>query len=248
MDRRERVADPEESLRMALDGRLTRLWTALPGIIQSFDPAKMTCAVQPAINGAAIQRDGTTTPIQMPLLLDCPVQFPGGGGVTLTFPLAAGDECLVVFASRCIDSWWQQGGVQGQAEFRMHDLSDGFVLPGVRSQPRRIAVNNAKAELRSDDGSTFVQLDPIGKSIVLTAPNGATINANTTINGSLHVTGAVTFDSTLSVSGALNGGSTIAAVGDITGSGGAHSLSNHTHTVNNVQSGSSTITTSTTQG
>ena len=31
--------------------------------------------------------------------------FPGGGGFALTFPVAAGDECLVVFASRCIDDY-----------------------------------------------------------------------------------------------------------------------------------------------
>jgi len=233
---------------MAIDGRLTRLWTALPGIVQAFDPVRLTCSVQPTINGSAIQQDGTTKPIQMPLLLDCPVQFPGGGGVTLTFPLSPGDEVLVVFASRCIDSWWQLGGVQGQAEMRMHDLSDGFVIPQVRSQPRKFTASAAAAQLRTDDGSTVVELNPMAKTLTLTAPGGAVINANTTINGSLHVTGSVTFDSTLAVTGAVTGSSTIAAAGDMTGNGGIHSLANHHHTIANVQDGSSSLPTGSAQG
>ena len=194
MQRQERYTDPEETLRLAFDGAQARLWTALPGIIQEFDPVRMVCTVQPAINGIIRTPEGNYEPIQMPLLLDCPVVFQGGGGVTMTFPITEGDECLVVFGSRCIDSWWQQGGVQGQAELRMHDLSDGFVLAGVRSQPRAFDVDTSSAQLRSDDGSTLIKLDPTAQTIVLTAPSGATINANTTINGNLHVTGTITGD------------------------------------------------------
>ena len=152
----------------------------------------------------------------------------------MTFPIAEGDECLVVFGARCIDAWWQLGGVQGQAELRMHDLSDGFVLAGVRSQPRAFDVNTDAAQLRSDDGSTLIELNPTAQTIKMTAPNGATINANTTINGTLHVTGAVTCDSTLAVGGNTTVGGTLAATGNITGAG--KSLNSHTHS--GVQPGS----------
>ncbi len=194
MDRRERIGDPEEMMRMAFDGVQSALWTAMPGIVQSFDPAAMTCTVQPAITALVRNEAGEVSELALPLLLDCPVVFPGGGGCTLTFPIKEGDECLVVFGARCIDSWWQLGGMQGQAELRMHDLSDGFVLPGVRSQPRAFDVDTDATQLRSDDGSTFIQLDPTAQTVVVTAPSGATINANVTINGDLHVTGTVTAD------------------------------------------------------
>nr|WP_315596085.1 Gp138 family membrane-puncturing spike protein [uncultured Cupriavidus sp.] len=160
MDRRERVGDPETALREALDGMRAGLWTALPGIIDSFDPDAMTCQVQPGIKMLVRQLDGTTVSIPLPLLVDCPVQFPSGGNCSLTFPVAPGDECLVVFASRCIDGWWQSGGVQEQAELRMHDLSDGFVLLGFRSQPRVLAnVSTSAAQLRTDDGQAFVEVN-----------------------------------------------------------------------------------------
>ncbi|MCL9653139.1 hypothetical protein L2088_00345 [Pseudomonas protegens] len=96
-----------------------------------------------------------------PLLLDCPVQFPAGGGCTLTFPVAKGDECLVVFSSRCIDAWWQSGGIQVQAELRMHDMSDGFALLGFRSLPRMIpGISTSAVQLRSDHSSAFIEVNP----------------------------------------------------------------------------------------
>lgn len=111
MDRRERWAEPVEALRAALDGRQAEMWTALPGIVQSFDPAAMTVSVQPAVAGRISDEAGKAASVDLPILPDVPVVFPGGGGFALTFPVAAGDECLVVFASRCIDAWWQSGGV-----------------------------------------------------------------------------------------------------------------------------------------
>lgn len=199
MDRRERAGDPQEALRAALDGRQTRIWTALPGILQSYDPAEMTAVVQPAIQGRMTAQDGTVSLVDLPLLVDCPVQFPSGGGVTMTLPLAAGDEVLVVFSSRCLDAWWESGGVQTPLEARMHDLSDGFVIPGVRSQPRVLspAPSATKAQLRSDDGETVIELDPVAQTLALTAPGGTTINADTVINGTLHVTGAITTDASV---------------------------------------------------
>lgn len=177
-DRRERIGDQEEQARLSMDSRLAGLWTALPGIIQSFNASALTCTVQPAISGKVRNPEGTISDQQLPLLQDCPVVFPGGGGCILTFPLAAGDECLVVFSSRCIDSWWQLGGVKGQAEIRMHDLSDGFVIPGPRSQPRKTTAAG-KTQLRTDDGSAIVEIE--GGKIRL--------KGNVTVEGNLNITG-----------------------------------------------------------
>lgn len=185
------MLDPIEWVSIALGGLQSKLWTALPGIIQSFDAAAMTCTVQPAIQALVRDEAGSLASVNLPLLLDCPVQFPAGGGCTLTFPVKPNDECLVVFASRCIDSWWQSGGIQAQAELRMHDLSDGFALLGFRSQPRVIGgVSTSAAQLRSDDGATFVSVAP-GGAVAITAPAGLTINADVVVNGKVTTTGDV---------------------------------------------------------
>lgn len=161
MDRRERFDDSVEGVRAAMDGRLAEVWTALPGIIQAFDAAAMTVVVQPSIKGVFTLADGTSKSVALPLLVDVPVVFPSGGGFTLTFPIAAGDECLAVLASRCIDAWWQSGGVQAPLEPRMHNLSDAFALVGPRSQPRTLTeVNTTDVQLRSDDGQAHVAIKP----------------------------------------------------------------------------------------
>ena len=126
IDRRERQPTLEELLRMSQDDLQRRLWTALPGTVDSYNAACGTVEVVPAhvgrfpVAGAADER------IKMPKVVDCPVMWQGGGGATLTFPIAKGDECLLVFSSRCIDNWWQKGGQQEAAILRMHSLSDGF--------------------------------------------------------------------------------------------------------------------------
>lgn len=249
MDRRERIDSPNEMLIVAMQGWQTDIWTALPGIVQSFDAQAQTCVVQPSIrfkiHDPAIKTYNTPTMIkdpsgqfywdQMPLLLDCPVVFPSGGGVTLTFPIAAGDEVLVIFASRCIDAWWQAGGVQNQAAVRMHDLSDGFVIPQVRSKPRQFAVSTGAAQLRTDDGSAYVELNPTSKqikalttgAIVAQAGGAASITAGGDVavqaggNLTAQATGAATVTApTITLNGNVTINGTLSQVG-----GGASSFS-----------------------
>lgn len=200
MNIRELVGDPFENDTIAFHNKQAQIWTAIPGIIQSFNASHMTCVVQPAIQAKRFMPDGSVKNVSLPLLLDCPVQFPAGGGCTLTFPVVAGDECLVVFSSRCIDAWWQSGGVQPQAELRMHDLSDGFVMLGFRSVPRVIsALSTTSAQLRTDDGAAYVGVNSATHEIDVTTSGNIIANAasatvtaaTTTINGNVQINGTL---------------------------------------------------------
>ena len=192
MDRRERNGDPVESTTAAFEGLQTGLWTALPGIIQSFDGDKQTAVVQPAIKARVQSKQGVYSWISLPPLVDCPVYFPQGGGVALTFPISTGDECLVIFASRCIDAWWQSGGEQVQADIRMHDLSDGFVFAGVASLPNVFGgVSGTAAELRTRAGTAKVAVAKSG-AIDITSPSAVTVTAPTiNLNGTVNITGTL---------------------------------------------------------
>lgn len=193
------TADPHQNAVRAFHGLQAAIQTAMPGIIQSFNAVAMTCVVQPSIKAIAFAQDGTSTDVALPLLVDCPVFFPAGGGCTLTFPIKPGDECLVVFSSRCMDAWWYSGGIQVQAEMRMHDLSDGFVFAGVRSQPRALsAVSTSTTQLRSDDGAAYVSINPTSHeidaitsgNIVANATGSISATAGTNVN--ITATGNVT--------------------------------------------------------
>lgn len=219
MDPRERWSDPQAALRLALEGWQAQLWTALPGVVAAVDLAKMTVSVQPTVQAVVQGQNGALTAVRMPLLVDCPLVFPNGGGFMLTFPVAVGDECLVVFAARCIDAWWQSGGVQPQAELRMHDLSDGFAIPGPRSQPRVVpGISSANVQLRNEEGAAFVEIAPDG-TITLKSPTMVVVDAP-----ELHVTGDVTVEGEVTADGegTFNGG---------------HTVSQHVH--GGVQSGGS---------
>src|SRR5260363_183469 len=102
MDLRERFEDAQEALRAAIHGALINVWTALPGIVQSFDAHALTVTVRPAIQGVV----------------------------------------------------------------RRHDLSDGFAFIGPFSQQTKIkGIHTQAVQLRSDDGATYIELNPATQKI-----------------------------------------------------------------------------------
>ena len=105
------------------------LHCALPGIVESFDPAVQTAAVRPAVK----RQD-----IPFPLVRDVPVFFPGGREQALTFPVSPGDECLLVFADSDMDRWFETGRAEEPASARNHDLPDAFAFVGFRSRPHAL--------------------------------------------------------------------------------------------------------------
>jgi len=166
----ERWQEPQLAIDAALDRLQSRLWTKLPCVVTAVTADGQHVTVQPTIMGLQRNVDAsgnvTWTNIQLPLLPQVPVKFPSGGGFTMTFPVAVGDEGTVAFSSRCIDNWWQQGGIQpqlapnGVGSARKHDLSDGFFELGGRSMPRILSgVSSSAVQLRSDDGTCYMEFN-----------------------------------------------------------------------------------------
>jgi hypothetical protein len=183
------------AIQAALKKHQPTIWTALPAVVDTFNAGKATVHAQPTIQAQVYQPNGQWIDTNLPLCHDCPITYPGGGGFSLTFPLAKGNEGLLVFASRCIDSWWQSGGIQKQAELRMHDLSDGFFLPtGGMSNPNvPSSISTTGTELRSANGMASVHIDSTtlsfamgGLSVVLDTGSG---KVSITASGGLWVNG-----------------------------------------------------------
>lgn len=190
MQQSERVNNFEEAIRLALKGQSLITWVALPAIIQSFDATKCTCTAQPAVQALVRQKDGTQQYVNMPLLVDVPVIFLHAGIFLITFPIKQGDEALVIFADRCIDNWWNSGGIQpqvtnqGVGELRFHDLSDGFAFIGPFSKPNVPPnISTSTVQLRTKDGATYLEIDASGNCNIV---------ANVHITGNLTVSGTTT--------------------------------------------------------
>lgn len=204
----ERIEEAETALLGAFEGLQASLWTALPAVIVKVNLPAMTVEAKPSIQVRVRNPDQTYKWLEIPVTVDVPIVFPSGGGFTLTFPIAVGDECLLIFSSRCIDSWWQQGGCQVPAEIRMHDLSDGFAILGPRSQPRVLpSINSTDVVLRNDAGTSRIGIKSNGDVDVATT-SAVTINAPTvTINApTVTITGNVVITGTLQSGGKNVGG------------------------------------------
>ena len=96
------------------------LHCALPGTVVSFDAETQTAVIQPAVR--------TGSDVDLPLLRDVPVFMP------VSFEIQEGDACLVIFADRDIDSWFETGEAEVPPSGRMHSLSDGFAFVGFRTR------------------------------------------------------------------------------------------------------------------
>jgi hypothetical protein len=164
----QRLAPEIEQFRAILGQFACGLRVACPGIVQSFDPVKQTVVVKLAIT-ENVRVKNAPTPMAIPPLLDCPIVIPRAGGFSLTLPVQAGDECLVIFADANIGGWYQSGGVQGQVTKRRHSLSDGIAILGCWSQPNVIPnYSTTSAQLRNAAGTTMVEVQ--GSVVNVTAP------------------------------------------------------------------------------
>lgn len=214
IDIRERYNDHQENTRVAEDALQSRIWTVLPGVIVSFTVADgaPVASVKLAVKGYDSANDGSRSFHDLPTLPHCPVVFPRGGGCSLTFPVNTGDECMVLFSSRSIDEWWQSGIGQPPFDYRQHDLSDGLCFVGLTSKARPLAnISTAAAQLRSDDGTTLIELNASSKEVRIVATGGITLD------GPVNITGAVTTESTITAQGDVKSGNI--------------SLTNHEHPV-----------------
>ena len=156
---RERTGNQEEFYKTLLDNFTANIRVAIPAIIQSFDAATQTVTAQPSIRERTRDKEGNLKFLELPLLLDVPLVLPKSGNFILTMPVQAGDECLIIFADMCIDSWWQSGEVQNWNDKRRHDLSDAFAILGTWSQPNKIDnFSTASTRLRTLNGLTYVEV------------------------------------------------------------------------------------------
>lgn len=145
----------EDLIKTAGQRQRVDIHTALPGRVVSFNPDQNTVQVEPMIN--QVLDNGEES--ELPVLVDVPVQFPRGGGFVLTFPMAPGDEGLIVFGERCIDGWFVSGNKSKPLDYRLHDYSDAFFIPGVSSIPNAVPdIAMDGVSMRTIDNNTYVKV------------------------------------------------------------------------------------------
>ena len=161
------VPEPDlRSLLSAVKGEVLSLLNCHEwGVVRTFDPALQTATV--AIAALRQTVDNSANPPVFiarpyPTLLDVPVCILSGGTGALTFPIAAGDVCLVLFNDRDFDKFWETGSVVLPNSARLHDLSDGLAIVGFRTKASPLAAYDS-TRVKLFKGTTLLTLgDKIG--------------------------------------------------------------------------------------
>jgi hypothetical protein len=233
----ERVNSEFDARQSIIDETSANIHVSIPAKVTAVDLERQVVSLKPTVQARVRGKDGAISVTDYPVITECPIVYPRGGGFALTFPINVGDECLAVFSDSCIDFWWQSGGVQSPQDERRHDLSDCIALFGVTSQPRKLPSVQADAiELRTESRSDYISLQ--GSNININISGTATVNASKAIvncpvnqiNGNVTISGATVIQGGLSVSGGSGATVTgsVTATGDVTG--GSVSLKSHKHT------------------
>jgi hypothetical protein len=174
-EQKQNLIPQEPSLKDLLDAQKKQTFLGLfchhIGSIEEFDPEKQTAKAKLVYKFTQFRPDpqGNLVPqlVEYPILADCPVIFLGGSGeegASITVPPVVGDECLILFNDRSIDNWFA-GNTGGELNSqRMHHISDGIILIGVRSLARslvgfdmdRILVKKGQAKVGVGKDGQFI--------------------------------------------------------------------------------------------
>ena len=159
------------------------------GEIVSFDPATQTAEVKVKMS---FLLNGEIK--EYPLLLDCPCIVLAGGQGSVTFPITAGDSCLVLFNDRDMDNWYSGGQTMPPRTERLHDFSDAIALVGLRNKQNQISGYFAQGTEIKYAGST-IKLEN-GKITITNGTSSVVMNG-----GNIQLTGAVSVTGSFTVNG-----------------------------------------------
>lgn len=143
------------------------------GIIQSFNAADLTAEVLIANKkNLGLNKDGTQNSRDYALVTAkicyCTPY--------ITYPIKQGDECILLFNDREIESWFITGEVQPEAYTRMHDLTDCVAIVGLRSLATMIQIMADTLHLFY--AGSDIQ---INEAITINSKNGGNIKADSLI-------------------------------------------------------------------
>jgi hypothetical protein len=198
------------------------MYIVVPAQVVSVNLAEMTLVAQPTLRYLKRQENGDQVWWTPGASVDVPILFYSVGQFVITLPIKPGDEVLLFISDRCINSWWQNGGIQNQFTLRTHDLADAFAFPGPKSLPNVfVNINPDNLQIRTKDGSCYIEMTPAGV-VNIVAPGGVNITAPTIVDGTLQVDELAVGEDGLNVTGPIT------ATGEITAKG-SHTVSAHTH-------------------
>lgn len=142
----------EKVIQTAIDSSLKEVHTCLPAIVTKVTPATQLIDAQ-----ITIKRKLAGVLADLPLLVNVPIRFFKSTTFSITFPIEVGDNVMIIFSERSIDTWLTEGGVQNPFDIRKHSLSDAFALPMMYHQKDVIPnFSPTNMEIKTNSGDTKI--------------------------------------------------------------------------------------------
>ena len=199
--------------------------TVQPGIVRAYDPNTKRAQVQPALRTLVLSADDPDpAAIDKPPILNVPVLWPGGGGITALFPLTEGDGVLLLFSERGLDAFKQTMKELSDPERRFFEMKDAVALPWFGTFGITPASDDG-ATIQTEDGRTYIEVSPTrvrvrhgvqdvtvtdagleaditGTAMVAASGDVTLVAPKTTIRGDVEITGALEVGGSVAVDGA----------------------------------------------
>ena len=138
-----------ELLNTIISNKLADMNICMPAKIIEYDYTKQKAKVQPALN----QRYNDGEVVKLPIIFNVPVIHPASGGASITFPVAIGDNVLLVFSQKSLEEWLQNGEQVTPDDPRQNDLTDAIAFLGLNSFNKISFAENNEDLLISYSGS-----------------------------------------------------------------------------------------------
>lgn len=147
-------------IRTAIENRLADVHVMLPGRIESYDAASQTADVQPMIKRYQEDAEGEAIDELYPVIPGVPVAFPRGGGFKLTFPVAVGDFCALMFCESSTDNYMGGDGSSPSSPelFQRFDLTDAVAFLGWYPGGDLLEATDADDLVIGEDGGPVIHI------------------------------------------------------------------------------------------
>ena len=149
------------------------------GIVDEYDAENRIAKVTIANKLTLGQNDDGSLITQNYAPIYAKVLFFGWGNIGITHPISKGNEGILLFNDREIESWYISGNITELAYDRAHDKTDAIFISGLLSMPNMLATLQNCINI-------FYKTKNIQVS-----ETGITINGDTVINGNLQVNGNI---------------------------------------------------------
>ena len=198
------------------------IYTALPGLVESYDAATRRATVQPALR--LVLADSEESEVRQAPVMNVPVLLPSAGGYTVSLPIGPGEPVMLIVAQRDLTRW-KESYAESTPGPGIMVARDAVAIAGFGPRSYTPA-NSGGIALQSDDGRRYIRIQSDG-TIAAANESGAAFVLKSSGEIDFDAPSGVVFNGSMLIDGAIVATGDIGTSGQVTAAGVR--LSTHRH-------------------